>query len=156
MSVETARALAEIMRTHNLSRLEYGEGNLRIVLDKAAQTVASRAATDAPAFAEQSGQGAQGAYRDRGEPVGFTDPADFAQYHEVKSPIVGVFYAAPSPESPPFVSIGSQVKQGDVLCIVEAMKLMNEILAEQDGEIVDICMQNGDIAEYGQVLFKMR
>ncbi|MDR0490721.1 MAG: acetyl-CoA carboxylase, biotin carboxyl carrier protein, partial [Oscillospiraceae bacterium] len=59
------------------------------------------------------------------------------------------------PDSEAFVSIGSKVKKGDVLCIIEAMKLMNEITAEQDGEIVDICAKNGDIAEFGQVLFKM-
>ena len=75
---------------------------------------------------------------------------------EVKSPMVGVFYSAPSPESDPFVHIGNTVKKGDVLCILEAMKLMNEIQAEQDGEIVDICAKNGDVVEFGQVLFKIK
>ena len=82
-------------------------------------------------------------------------PVDFNRLIEVKSPLVGVFYSAPSPDSETFVSIGSQVKKGDVLCIIETMKLMNDITAEHDGEIVDICIKNGDIAEYGQVLFKM-
>jgi len=80
---------------------------------------------------------------------------DFNRITEVKSPIVGVFYAAPSPDVEPFVTIGSKVKKGDVLCIVEAMKLMNEITAECDGEIVDICVKNGEITEFGQVLFKI-
>ena len=80
---------------------------------------------------------------------------DFNRLIEVKSPLVGVYYSAPSPDDETFVSIGSKVKKGDVLCIIETMKLMNEILAEQEGEIVDICIKNGDIAEYGQVLFKM-
>jgi acetyl-CoA carboxylase biotin carboxyl carrier protein len=75
---------------------------------------------------------------------------------DVKSPLVGVYYAAPSPDAETFVSIGSNVKKGDVLCIIETMKLMNEIIAEQDGEIIDICIKNGEIAEFGQVLFKMR
>jgi len=73
---------------------------------------------------------------------------------ELKSPIVGVFYSSASPESDPFVRIGDTVKKGDVVCILEAMKLMNEIYAEQDGKIVDICVQNGDVVEFGQVLFK--
>ncbi len=80
---------------------------------------------------------------------------DFNHVTEVKSPMVGVFYAAPSPDAEPFVQVGSKVKKGDVLCIIEAMKLMNEITAEQDGEIVDICVQNGDVVEYGQTLFKI-
>ena len=80
---------------------------------------------------------------------------DFNRLVEVKSPLVGVYYSAPSPDAETFVSIGGKVKKGDILCIIETMKLMNEIVAEQDGEIVDICIKNGDIAEYGQVLFKM-
>ncbi|HML49609.1 MAG TPA: acetyl-CoA carboxylase biotin carboxyl carrier protein, partial [Clostridia bacterium] len=74
---------------------------------------------------------------------------------EVKSPMVGVFYAAPSPESPPFVKRGDRVKRGDVLCIIEAMKLLNEIAAEADGEIADICVENGQVVEYSQTLFKI-
>lgn len=68
-------------------------------------------------------------------------------------PLVGVFYAAPSPEDAPYVTVGSTVKKGDVLCIVEAMKLMNEITAEQDGVITEICAVNGAVVEYGQPLF---
>jgi acetyl-CoA carboxylase biotin carboxyl carrier protein len=66
-----------------------------------------------------------------------------------------VFYAAPMPGAQPYVSIGSKVKAGDVLCIIEAMKLMNEITAEKDGEVVDICAQDGQIVEYGQTMFKI-
>ena len=66
-----------------------------------------------------------------------------------------MFYAAPSPGAEPFVRVGSRVKKGDVLCIVEAMKLMNEIQAERDGEIVDICAHDGDVVEFGQTLFKL-
>ncbi len=75
--------------------------------------------------------------------------------YEIKSPMIGVFYSSPSPEAEPFVKIGSRVKTGDILCIVEAMKLMNDITADRDGEIVDICAQNGDIVEYGQTLFRI-
>ena len=64
-----------------------------------------------------------------------------------------MFYAAPSPNDAAFVSIGDTVKKGDVLCIVEAMKLMNEIIAEEDGVIAEICVENGQVVEYGQPLF---
>lgn len=74
----------------------------------------------------------------------------------VKSPIVGTFYRAPEPESEPFVKVGSQVQKGEVLCIIEAMKLMNEIDADQDGEIVKILVENGQAVEYGEVLFAMK
>ena len=74
----------------------------------------------------------------------------------VTSPMVGVFYAAPSPEEPPFAAVGQSVREGDVLCIIEAMKLMNEITAEQSGIIVETYCENGALAEFGQKLFKLR
>ncbi len=74
----------------------------------------------------------------------------------IKSPIVGTFYEAASPGAPPFVKRGDTVSVGQVLCIVEAMKLMNEIEAEKSGEIVDILVSNGQPVEYGQPLFKIR
>lgn len=72
---------------------------------------------------------------------------------EIKSPMVGTFYAAPSPGAKPYVEIGTAVKPGDIVCIVEAMKLMNEIKAEVGGKIVQILVENGDPIEFGQVLF---
>ena len=74
----------------------------------------------------------------------------------VKSPIVGTMYSSPGPESQNFVEVGSNVKKGDTLCILEAMKLMNEIESEVDGEIVEVLVYNGDMVEYGQPLFKIR
>ncbi len=74
----------------------------------------------------------------------------------VTSPMVGVFYAAPSPEAAAYVTLGSKVKKGDVLCIIEAMKLMNEITSEQDGTITQICIKNGDVVEFGQTLFYIK
>ncbi len=71
----------------------------------------------------------------------------------VKSPMVGTFYSRPSPDVDPFVKIGSKVKKGDKLCIIEAMKLMNEIESEYDGEIVDILVQDEEMVEYGKPLF---
>ena len=107
---------------------------------KSAEPAAAPAAAPAPAA----------------EPVKDEDAgADFNAAKMVLSPMVGVFYASPSPSDPPFVTVGSKVKKGDVLCIIEAMKLMNEITAEEDGEIIDICAANGSVVEYGQILFKL-
>lgn len=74
----------------------------------------------------------------------------------VRSPIVGTFYQAPNPTAPPFVKVGSKVSQGQVLCIVEAMKLMNEIEAEVGGEIIEVYVENKEPVEYGQPLFAIR
>ena len=77
-------------------------------------------------------------------------------YISVKSPIVGVFYAAPAENADPYVSIGDNVAKGQTLCVVEAMKLMNEIAAEEDGVISEICVANGQVVEYGTELFRIR
>lgn len=81
---------------------------------------------------------------------------DVSEYKTIKSPMVGTFYSKSSPTAKPYVEVGSIVKKGDVVCIVEAMKLMNEIEADTDGEIVEICVNDGDIVDYGKVLYKIK
>ncbi|MPM24240.1 Biotin carboxyl carrier protein of acetyl-CoA carboxylase [bioreactor metagenome] len=141
MDIEKIRGLADIANSYGLSRLEISEGGTKILIEKASPTEAAVSKIEikqtSPAVVDSA------------------KTLDFNKITEVRSPIVGVFYAAPAPDADPFVSIGSKVKKGDVLCIIEAMKLMNEITAECDGEIVDICMKNGDLAEFEQVLFKI-
>ena len=83
-------------------------------------------------------------------------PAPAAHLHEVRSPIVGTFYRASSPSTPVFVEAGSRVAAGQTLCIIEAMKLMNEIESDIDGEIVEVVVANAQPVEYGQVLFRIR
>ena len=75
---------------------------------------------------------------------------------EISSPRVGVFYAAPAEDADPYVQVGDRVKKGQTLCIVEAMKLMNEIVAETDGQIVEICAQNGQVVDFGCPLFRIK
>lgn len=77
-------------------------------------------------------------------------------YKIIKSPMVGTFYASSAPDKEPFVKVGDKVHKGQVVCIVEAMKLMNEIESEYDGEVVEICMNNEDIVEYGAELIKIK
>ena len=86
-----------------------------------------------------------------------TAPADdIPAATQVKSPLVGTFYSSPSPDEPPFVLAGQEVKEGDTLCIIEAMKLMNEIESEYDGVVEAILVSNENVAEYGQPLFRIR
>ena len=80
---------------------------------------------------------------------------DFNGVTELKSPMVGTVYVSPTPGSEPYVKVGDKVNKGQVLCIIEAMKLMNEYTAPQDGEIVDVCIRDGELVEYGQCLFKL-
>ncbi|MCL2848008.1 MAG: acetyl-CoA carboxylase biotin carboxyl carrier protein [Firmicutes bacterium] len=84
------------------------------------------------------------------------EPVDFNNAIEFKAPIIGVYYSAPSPDAKPFIEVGQKIKKGDVVCIIEAMKVLNEITADKDGTVIDICIQNGAVVEYGQVLFKMQ
>jgi len=76
--------------------------------------------------------------------------------HVIKAPLVGTFYRAPGPNLKPFVEVGTKVKKGDILCIIEAMKIMNEIQSDVDGEIVEILVENETMVEYGQELFKIK
>ncbi|MDR2670479.1 MAG: acetyl-CoA carboxylase biotin carboxyl carrier protein [Oscillospiraceae bacterium] len=81
--------------------------------------------------------------------------ASASKLAEIRAPIVGTFYAAPAPDAPPFVTVGQAVSKGDTLCIIEAMKMMNEIEAERDGVIARVLAQNGSLVEFGQPLFEM-
>jgi acetyl-CoA carboxylase biotin carboxyl carrier protein len=83
-------------------------------------------------------------------------PASASDMHEIRSPLVGTFYRSPSPEAPTFTEVGRSVKAGQVLCIVEAMKLMNEIESDVDGVVQEILIANGQPVEYNEVLFRIR
>ena len=149
MNIKQIRELAQIAAENGLSAIEIAEGENRVRIERAVSAPAAiptvvsmpMAAPAAPAPAPA--------------PAAEETNVDFNRTREIKSPMVGVFYAAPSPDAKPFVEVGSKVKKGDIVCIVEAMKLMNEITAEFDGEVVDICVHNGDVVEYGQTLFKL-
>ena len=89
-------------------------------------------------------------------PASVNESAPVAEDKTINSPIVGVFYAAPSPDSNPYVSVGQKISKGDTICIVEAMKCMNEIQSELDGEVTEVLVKDGDLVEYGQPLFRVK
>ncbi|MEE0682504.1 MAG: acetyl-CoA carboxylase biotin carboxyl carrier protein [Candidatus Gastranaerophilaceae bacterium] len=151
MNIKTIRELAKILKDTNLTALELVEGETRIRLERSPNTQPPMQTDTAINGSIQAGR--QEPYT---IPGGDGDPGmDFNDVYAVASPMVGVFYAAPAPGKEPYVRTGSRVKKGDILCIIEAMKLMNEITAERDGEIVDICANDGDVVEFGQTLFKI-
>lgn len=150
---EVERLLA-FMNKHGLEEFEYQRGDVHIRLRKASTSAPAAGRTTVPAQmgrAEASAQGPQSA------PVSkAAEEAVDEDLHVIKSPIVGTFYGAPTPEAPPFVAPGGRVEIGQTLCIVEAMKLMNEIESDVAGEIVKVFVANGDPVEYGQPLFGLR
>jgi len=146
MNLENVKKLAKILNEAGLSALEVCEGENKIRLEKAVVTNFAAAPVPAPAPA---------LITDKTLSVKTAAEIDFNNISEFKAPMIGVFYSASSPAAKPFVKIGQKVKKGDVLCIIEAMKVMNEVVSDRDGEIVDICVQNGQVVEYSQVLFKI-
>lgn len=146
MDIKQIESLARIMSKNGLTALEVSEGELKISMKKegfepSCQPIVTKTAVNMPVPVNPIID----------EPK--EEKSKFNGLSEITSPIAGVFYSAPSPDSPPFVKVGDKVKKGDVLCIIEAMKLMNELTAEKDGEIADVCAVNEQIVEYGQTLF---
>ncbi|HEX3038239.1 MAG TPA: acetyl-CoA carboxylase biotin carboxyl carrier protein [Oscillospiraceae bacterium] len=151
MNIDDIKSLVEIMGEGGLTCMEVTEGENKIRLEKRPAAVTevhtvAATAVETPAALPQAAAAPNAAA---------AKPVDFNNLKEVKSPMVGMFYDSPSPEADSYVKIGSKVKKGDILCVIEAMKLLNEITADTDGEIVDICASNGQIVEYGQILFKI-
>jgi acetyl-CoA carboxylase biotin carboxyl carrier protein len=157
--------LLSFMSEHGLEEFEYAHGDLRIRLKKAIASASSAPGRALPAASQTSVPAMPAraeATRSESEPVAAEHaapapagaPAD--DLHVIKSPIVGTFYAAPNPESGPFVKVGDTVQAGQTVCIIEAMKLMNEIEADISGEVARIMVENGQPVEYGEPLFALR
>ena len=148
MDVKKIESLAKLMKETGLTGLELVEDGQQLRLERQVEVVAAPVAAPAPA-APVPATGA--------EALGVTheEPAPVKEGTLVLAPTVGVFYSAPSPDARPFVEVGDQVKKGDTLCIIEAMKLMNEIPAEVDGTVAEICVGNGQVVEFNQRLFRI-
>ena len=154
MDLDQLKHILELVREHELTEFEVEQEGMRLRIRKelaapvhayAAPHVSAPMPPPLPAFASMPGAVAA-AVADEGE----------IELAVVKSPIVGTFYRASEPGAPPFVEVGASVKKGQVLCIIEAMKLMNEIDSEYDGEIVNIYVENGQPVQYGERLFAIR
>ncbi len=139
--------LAKIIADNGLTEISLEDGEQAITIRKDLPEViaaAPAAVAAAPVAATAPAPAASAPQPAAKEPE--------AKGRAITSPMVGTFYAASSPDAAPFVEVGSTVNAGDVVCIIEAMKLMNEIKSEQSGKVVQICVKNGDPIEYGQVL----
>ena len=132
------RELAELMKEMGLTSLAYRNGDESVKLTRRSEAYPTAGAPMMPA-----GAGAT------------FEEADTAGTFTVKSPMVGLFYRAPGVGQSPYVEVGDKVRIGDVLCVIEAMKIMNEITAEREGTITEICVENKQVVEFGQPLFRI-
>jgi acetyl-CoA carboxylase biotin carboxyl carrier protein len=143
MNFENIKEFIELAKSEGVAELKYEEKDLKIA-------VSFVTGVQAQSFTPQvtmtaSSDATVPTAKDAGQ-----------QYHEVKSPFVGTYYGASSPDKPNYVSVGDKVTTGQTLCILEAMKIMNEIESDISGEIVEICVENESLVEYGQTLFKIK
>lgn len=155
--VQRIEQLLEFMTKHNLEEFEYSRGDLHIRLRKPAAGMvlaAPRAMADPEIIVSSAGSATTPTAPQAAAAAAEARATE--DLHLVKSPIVGTFYGSPSPGSEAFVKVGAFVEAGQTLCIVEAMKLMNEIESDETGEIVRIFVDNGQPVEYGQPLFGIR
>jgi len=161
MDIDQLRQILDLVKQHDLSEFEVEHEGLRLKIRKGASGVlvplvgsapaAPMVTVPAPAIGAPPPPAAVSAAADIDQTA--TDEIEFAI---VKSPIVGTFYRSPEPNAASFVDIGTKVKKGQVLCIIEAMKLMNEIDSEFDGEVVNIYVESGQPVQYGERLFAIR
>jgi acetyl-CoA carboxylase biotin carboxyl carrier protein len=157
MDLDQIKRILDLVREHELSEFEVEHEGLRLKIrkDSNGAHVVSHALPSMPALATHAAAAAAPAAV-AGPAAPAADSAEEIELAVVKSPIVGTFYRSSEPGSAAFVEIGSSVKKGDVLCIIEAMKLMNEIDSEYDGEIVNVYVENGQPVQYGERMFAIR
>ena len=146
MNTKEIKEVLQLMKDFDLCEFELEKEGLRVRLKKQASGEVSVESS----AARLPGAGAQALAAVSAAAA----PAE--DLHAVKSPMVGTYYSAPAPDQPVFVSVGQKIKEGDVLCIIEAMKLMNEIKSEINGTVMEILVTNGRPVEFDQTLFKIR
>ena len=149
-TVECIEALAEIVKKNELSKIKISTEDMDIVIE-GKRPSASGIAPAVPSIIAQTTQMPQ--------PTAVSAPAaqasDNASGKIIKSKIIGTFYTSPAPEKPPFVRVGDTIKEGDVVCIIESMKLMNEVTSEFSGKVAEIYVNDGDTVEYDQKIMRI-
>jgi len=154
MDLEQVVKLLDLMESHGLDEIEIEQGGTRIRLKKAGTTMAATPMIATPMQVAAMNNAGQAPPANGAEPAAQKTPAD--DTIEVKSPMVGTFYRAASPDAESFVHEGDKVTPDTVICIIEAMKVMNEIKAEVEGEVIKFLVENGESVEYGQPIMLVR
>jgi acetyl-CoA carboxylase biotin carboxyl carrier protein len=146
------RSLIELLKKNDLAVLEFEKGDFRITLKTPAGASSSQAVVHAPAVHHAAPAPAVASPAPSSEK---SPEAPKGNFKEITSPMVGTFYSSPSPDAPAFVEAGKSVNPDTVVCIIEAMKVMNEIKAEISGKVVEVVAENGKPVQFGQVLFRV-
>ena len=147
MDIRKVKKLIELLEESGIAEIEIHEGEESVRISRGGSNPAPQTMISVPPVDASSSVKTQLSNTE-------SSPDDYSDEGEVvTAPMVGIFYTSPSPEQPPFVSKGQNIKTGDVLSIIEAMKIMNQIEADVDGKVVRILVDNGDPVEYGQPLF---
>jgi acetyl-CoA carboxylase biotin carboxyl carrier protein len=155
MNLDDIRQILDLVREHELAEFEIERDGLKVRIRKAGREV-TFVAPAAPMAAAPAALAMPAAAPVAAAPAAAPVPADPVDLAIIKSPIVGTFYRAPEPGAPNFVEVGDQVRKGQVLCIIEAMKLMNEIECDSDGEISAVYVENGRAVQFGERLFAIK
>src|SRR5688572_12274320 len=155
MNLDDIRQILDLVREHELAEFEIERDGLKVRIRKAGRevTFVPQAAPIPAAPVAAAPAGAPGV---SAAPASAPEPIDSVDLAIIKSPIVGTFYRAPEPGAPNFVEVGDQVRKGQVLCIIEAMKLMNEIECDTDGEISAVYVENGRPVQFGERLYAVK
>lgn len=157
MKMDEIRELIQLMEQSNLEELEFEQEGMKLSLKKSLASTSSPDQQAGTSIQTENHVPANRAVEQAAKhDTRDVQEQDSDQLHKIVSPMVGTFYQAPSPEADPYVRPGDRVNANTVVCIVEAMKLMNEIEAEVEGEIVKVLVENGQLVEYGQPLFLVR
>ncbi|MBS3739974.1 acetyl-CoA carboxylase biotin carboxyl carrier protein [Candidatus Bipolaricaulota bacterium] len=155
LNIEQMKEIIELFEDSNLTEISVSQNDYQVTLKK---NSGSRRSSRMDNEIQHRVSEEQSEISDRKNqektPSELEGPSeDVEEKVTITSPIVGTFFRSPSPDDPPYVSVGDEVGEGDTVCIVEAMKVMNEVKANKDGEVVEVCVEDGDPVEYGQELF---
>jgi acetyl-CoA carboxylase biotin carboxyl carrier protein len=149
MDIRKVKKLIEMLEESQISEIEIHEGEESVRISRISSTAPPQTVVHIPSGGHTAGTDT-GVITSPGEPV------DEPEGNVIKSPMVGIFYESPAPGKPPFVELGKTVVKGEVLCVIEAMKIMNQIESEFSGVISRIMVENGEPVEYGQLLFVIK
>ncbi len=155
VDLKEIRTLIDLMKKNGLAVFKMEREGFKITLKTAGAEGVTQIVTSAPAPAAGAPAPAAGAPAPAAQPALAASEAA-ASFKEIKSPMVGTFYASPAPDAGPFITVGQEVTPDTVVCIVEAMKVMNEIKAEISGTVAEICAENGKPVQFGQALFRVK
>ena len=148
MDIRKVKKLIELLEESGIAEIEIHEGEESVRISRGGSAPLPQTMVNVPPVDASSSLKTQLSNNENSSSDDYSDEGEV-----ITAPMVGIFYSSPSPDQPPFVNKGQNIKTGDVLCIIEAMKIMNQIEADIDGKLVRILVENGDPVEYGQPLF---